>query len=818
MLISKNWLQEFVFLPDSLTPEELADGMTMKTVEVEGVEHQGSSLEKIVLGAVTAVEKHPDADKLLVCQVDAGKEKVQVVCGGLNVKKGMKVALGKIGASVHWHGEGDPIVLKKTKIRGVESFGMICASDEIGLGSLFPKQDEKEILDLSHIEAETGTPLAEALELNDIVLDIDNKSMTHRPDLWGHYGMARELAAIYHKKLQDYSPKEIKIGKGDKKIDLVIENQEEELCPRYSAVALENVTVGPSPDWMQKRLLAVGLRPINNLVDITNYVMLELGQPMHCFDIEQLTTNNEQLTIEIRKADKGEEFEALDEKNYELTEDMLVISHTGKVIALAGVIGGQESSVSEDTSSIVFESANFDSTSVRRTATALGVRTDSSARFEKSLDPVNTELALRKAVQLTLELCPEARVVSAVADTCVKKKSVILLEVSLELLHEKIGTDIPKKQIVEILENLGFGIKIKKNTISVQVPSWRATKDISIPEDIVEEVARIYGYDNIPEQLPRFSIEAPEKNKLLSLARSIRESLALEHTLTETRNYSYVSPDWLAKIGIDSAHHIALENPIAKDRPLLRRSLLPNMLEHVEANLHRFEAVKLFEVGRTYILEEAGERADSSGDDLLPRQDTVLGIVYAQKGDGTPFFVVSNILKNLFLKHGVELSFVPSSKHVSYIHPGRSADLLVWKELIGSIFELDPGVQDTLGIPYRTAFAEVHLDRILDFCLDRSRYSGVPQFPSVTRDIALLVSRDVSHRDITTAIKDADELISEVELFDVFGGKGIPDGKKSMAYHIEYRATDRTLRTATVDKVHAKVVNMLEKDFGGEKR
>ena len=362
MLISKKWLLEFVNIPESITSEKLAFDLTMKTVEVEKIKKMSDNLENIVVGLVKSVEKHPNADSLQLCQVSAGygeKELYQVVCGGINIREGMLVAFGKLGAKVRWHGEGDLIILAKVKIRGVESFGMICGADEIGLDEIFPKKQAKEILDLGDLKVSAGTPLAEALGLDDVVYDIDNKSMTHRSDLWGHYGIAREVSAFYKQKLKKYEPPKIKKGK-DLRIDITIEDKE--LCPRYMAVALNNIKVAPSPFWMQKRLLSVGLRPINNIVDITNYVMMELGQPMHAFDASRVENPKSEIRnpkIIVRRAKEGERFKTLDGVERKLDENTLVIANKEKPIALAGVMGGENSGIKDNTASIIFEVANF---------------------------------------------------------------------------------------------------------------------------------------------------------------------------------------------------------------------------------------------------------------------------------------------------------------------------------------------------------------------------------------------------------------------------------------------------------------------------
>lgn len=828
MLISFNWLKQYVDLPDSISPEELGLKLTMGVAEVEGVEKQGEALDNIVVAEVKKVEKHPDADKLNVCEVYDGTESFQVVCGGSNVVQGMKVAFGKIGAKVKWHGEGDLIELTKAKIRGVESFGMICASTEIGLAEMYPLGSEKEILDLSSINAKAGTPLAKALGLDDAVIEIDNKSLTHRPDLWGHYGMAREVALAYHKKLKEYSPSEIKIqdtrNKQETNIKLQIDVQDTELCPRYMAVALSGIQVAPSPEWLQKRLIAVGLRPINNIVDITNYVMYDLGQPMHAFDVASLHAEEGGLKrgktqIIVRRAQEGENFSTLDGQEHELTSDMLVIADSEKAVALAGVMGGLNSEISDNTTSIIFESATFDPTNVRRTATKLGIRTDSSARFEKSLDPNNAELALRRAVELTLELCPDAQVVSKVADEKNVKMYQGPIELPLDFLTRKIGKEIELKEVLRILEGLGFEVKQKKDVLFVTIPTWRATKDISIPEDLVEEVARVYGFGNIETELPKFSITPPEKNHLRDLERKVKMYLSQEYGYTESVNYSFVSPQLIQKTGLDISQYIELDNPIAKDRPFLRRSLLPNLFENIEKNSHSYDEQYLFEVGKVFKQEEAGPRESENGDELLPRQDSYFSAVYSAKKDTTPFFEISSVVRGLLESLGVSYEFRDATKlEERYAHPGRSAYIYSGDIQVGLIAELHPAIAQNFGLKDRVAFVEMDLNTILTHLGEPYVYRGVSLYPPVLRDIAFVVGKNVEHAKIVELIKQVDPLVRDVELFDVYQGDKLGEDKKSMAYHVTYLSKEKTLEAKEIDQVHQKIVQKLADGFDAEVR
>jgi len=810
MKVSLNWLKQYVKLPESISADEFALKLTMSTVEVEEVEKQGEHLENIVLGEITKVEAHPDADKLKVCTVSDAQENFQVVCGGINVAEKMKVAFAKVGSKVRWHGEGELVELAKAKIRGVESYGMICASDEIGLGEMFPSKEHAEILDLSKVKAKVGTPLAKALDLSDVILDIDNKSMTHRPDLWGHFGMAREVAAIFHKDLAEYNPAKIKETKG---VSLNVKVEDTKLCPRYQAVVVDGIEVVESPAWLKQRLVSVGLRPINNIVDITNYIMYDLGQPMHAFDKSKVLETN----IFVRKAKDGEEFKALDGSEHELNSEMLVIADNEKVLALAGVMGGKNSEVTNETKTIIFESANFEATTVRRAAQKLALRSDSSARFEKSLDPNNTDLALRRAVELTLELCPNAKVVSKVVDEKSFHVNQGPIEMTLEFLERKIGQKIETKEVIKILVSLGFEVIEKKNILSVKIPTWRATKDISIAEDLVEEISRIYGFGNIAVSLPSFTIAPPEKNKLKILQRRLSNVLINKNGYNETLTYSFVSPNILQKLNFNLSDYIELDNPIAKDRPYLRRSILPNLLESLEKNIHEVNEVCLFEVGKVFKKEEPGVRISEKSDELLPRQDTMLGVVFASKKEKIPFYEMSQVVIDLFAELNLEYSLQENSE-INLLHPARNAKVLVNDVEVGFVGELHPALQNNLGIESRTSVLELNLDKLLNVWVEKDNYKRLSQYPAVLRDVALLVDKKNSNLELLNTIKAVSDLIIEVELFDVFESDKIGKDKKSMAYHITYQSNEKTLATEEVEKIHGTVLEKLKKSFGAEVR
>lgn len=811
MLISYNWLKKHVNLPDSISAAEVAAKLKAATVEVEGVEIQGKDLEGIVVGKVLSAEKHPNADKLKVCSVDVGSEQLPIVCGGSNVVAGMLVALAKVGAKVKWHGEGELVELKPVAIRGVESLGMICASTEIGLGEMFPLHEEKEILDLSSLKVKPGVPLAKALGLDDAVLEIDNKSLSNRPDLWGHYGIAREVAVLFNKKLSVYKTDKIKPGKD---IELSVEVKDAKLCPRYMAVAMSGVSVGPSPQWLQKSLLAVGQRPINNIVDITNFVMMDLGQPMHAFD----AANVANLGIVVRNAKDGEEFVTLDDEKRKLDSSMLMITDSEKSLAIAGVMGGLDSGITNNTTTIIFESANFDASSIRRTSTKLGLRSDSSARFEKSLDPNLTAVALDKAVKLVLECCPKAKVASKVVDESKFSLQQGPITIGLEFLESKIGAKLPKKEVVRILENLGFVVKVKGDDLSVIIPSWRATKDISIPEDLVEEIVRIYGFDKIVPQMPVFSITPPEENKLKKLERVVKNILVNSLAYTEVYNYSFISDAQITKIGDDKAKYLELDNPLSKEKPYLRRCLLLNLLENLENNQAGRGVLKLFEIGKVFRGEDPGMRAESKKDGLLPGQDTWLTTVCLDKKDSAPFWKARGVVEELMQAGLPNIKISQSGADGVARHPSRSAGLFVGEQQVGSVYELHPQATTNFGLEGRVGVVKLNLSALAELPEAVKKYSPLVEFPAVERDLAISVKKGIAHADILAALMGADPLLQSVELFDVYEGKGVGEDYKSMAYHFVYQNAERTLVTEEVDRAHEKLIKILKEKFDASVR
>ncbi len=632
MKVSYDILKKFVTPPRKFTARELAEQLTMSVVEVESWESQVERLNNVVVGLVTKVESHPNADKLKLAHVDCGSEQFDVVCGGVNLKEGIKVAFAKIGAQVRWHGEDNWTELQAAKIRGVESHGMICAAEELELPD--SAAIEHGIMDLSHLSARPGTPVAEALELCDVVLDIDNKSITHRPDLWGHLGLARELAALWKAPLRLPETAELK---PEIDVPLMVSVKKPAKVVRYMAVAVEGVKAAESPAWLRQALTALGMRPINVIVDITNYVMLELGQPLHAFDLDKLGGTD----IVIRQAKQGEKFVTLDGITRTLDESMLMIADRTQAQAIAGVMGGQTSEVSASTANIVLESATFEAVNVRKTATALGLRTEASARFEKALDPKLPELALRRAVELLTELCPGARVASPVVDVYDDPPAAAPIALSLPWLYKRLGTVIPEAEVVGILERLGFTVQKKAGELLVTAPSWRATRDITIPEDLLEEVARMYGYGNIPLALPKSEAMAPEREPDQVARWKVRDVLVAQG-YTESLSYSFLGsralevlpPEVLTTLATVPPELLELMNPVNQAEPNLRAALMPNFVSQLILNALHLpqQLVQMFELGRVFT-ESSGGLPAGEGSATLPQQPWHLAVALRLPGN-----------------------------------------------------------------------------------------------------------------------------------------------------------------------------------------
>jgi phenylalanyl-tRNA synthetase beta chain len=802
MNISLKWLKSYVEVPKELSAEELAKKITMSIVEVDSFVKQADNLEGIVVAQIKEINKHPDADKLKVCSVDAGKKgSFKVVCGGNNLKKDMIVPLALVGSRVRWHGEGDLVTLEKAKIRGVESEGMICAAEEIGLAKKY--NIEGGIVDLELETSFLGNNISEALDLDDIIFEIDNKSLTNRPDLWGHYGIARELSALLNVRFKPlvFSSK-LKIKKKHK---LHIDIQDQKACPRYLGVIMDNIQIGPSPDWLAKKLESVGVKSINNIVDITNFVMLEMGQPLHAFDLKDIKANK----IIVRKANNDEKFVTLDKEERTLTENDLLICDGERGVALAGIMGGLNSEIKNDTTTILIEAANFEPSGIRKTSARTGLRTESSARFEKSLDVNLAESAMMRAIELVQQLNIDSIIASKLIDHNHSKQEKIKINLNLNFVNQKIGQVIPQKTIINILQGLGFIIKEKKEELEIEVPSYRSTGDISIPEDLVEEIARIYGYDNIKVKEPKIRLRPSEKDKIFIVEKNIRDFMATGLAYNEVYNYSMVSEDDIQKVYGNKKDYIGIQNAVSKNLKYLRNSLLIHLLNNASDNLRYFKNFRIFEIGKVFSKKEHGDfKISKESSEFLPNQDRMLAFMTV----GDPRFLdfkgdLETMLNELNIKYSNSVI-----DHTLFIK-GQSLEYFADDESIGMMGKINSKVLNNFNIDSDLFYVELNMSRFLKYTKEIKKYQSLSKYPKMIQDISMLVSNSVHWQEVEQKINAISSLITDVELFDIYENE--KDGKKerSLAFHITFHDLKKTLTSKEVDKLMKQVKEMLIKDF-----
>ena len=802
MYISLEWLKDYVDMPDDISPQVLENKITTSTAEVESYQMLGQ--DKIVVGKVLTSEKHPNADKLTLVTVSLGKEEWRVVCGGTNVREGMLVAFAQEGAKVKWHGEGEEIVLEKATIRGVESRGMICASNEIGIP--IPCSDH-EIADLTSYvsEKDIGKNVYDVLALRDLVLEIDNKSLTNRPDLLGHYGIAREITAIFKtqdkKKMKLKPYPQIKRAFGKEDLNITIQSNQ---CRRYSALKIAGIRVEPSPIWMQKRLERVGIRPINNIVDITNFVMMDLGQPLHAFDATCIA--GEQIIV--RQAKKGEKILALDGKNYDLNTSDLVIADQGKPVALAGIMGGEHFSINANTTSVIFESANFDPTTIRKTAQRLSLRSESSSRFEKNLDPEYTIQALLRAVGLLLDMNKKASMVSTLFDIYPTPIPQPTISVRPHRVNQKIGVAIPVTSMKNILTDLGC--IIKKGTaksIDVLVPSWRATKDLLMEDDLIEEIARIYGYNKIPLTAPEGAL-IPSHNEEKHIEQTIRNIFVQRLNAFEVRNYPFTNRKEQERFGLPTKHLLALKNFLSSDDTHLKTTLAIDLLQDAKENIHMQEQFRLFELGRIFI--------DHS--DRIEEEKKIGGIFVSPLHTENNFFTSKEALE-IFL-HLISIqgqSYIPFGDLI-FLDKGQAAKIMIQDQMLGWIGSLHDSYKKEFDLE-NSSVTLFEIDQALLGQAHRIEpsFSPLPKFPPVIRDLAIVIDKKTPSSLVEQTIRSAHPTVQYVDLFDIYEGEHIGNDQRSLAYNITYLDPNKTLAPQDIEEITKTILSSLHK-IGGNLR
>ncbi|MED3716741.1 phenylalanine--tRNA ligase subunit beta [Geobacillus thermodenitrificans] len=799
MLVSYRWLGEYVDLT-GVTAEQLADRITKSGIEVERVEALERGMKGVVIGHVLECEPHPNADKLRKCLVDLGEgEPVQIICGAPNVAKGQKVAVAKVGARLPGN-----FKIKRAKLRGEESNGMICSLQELGVETKVVPKEYAEGIFVFPSDAPVGADALEWLGLHDEVLEL---ALTpNRADCLSMLGVAYEVAAILGR---DVKLPETAVNENEESVHDYISVRVEapEDNPLYAGRIVKNVQIDPSPLWMQARLMAAGIRPHNNVVDITNYILLEYGQPLHAFDYDRLGSKE----IVVRRAKAGEMIVTLDDVERKLTEDHLVITNGREPVALAGVMGGANSEVQDDTKTVFIEAAYFTSPVIRQAVKDHGLRSEASTRFEKGIDPARTKEALERAAALMAEYAG-GEVVSGIVEANTWKEEPVVVTVALERINGVLGTAMTKEEVAGILSNLQFSFTEDNGTFTIHVPSRR--RDITIEEDIIEEVARLYGYDHLPATLPVAEAKPGELTPYQAKRRRVRryfEGAGLFQAIT----YSLTSPDKATRFALETTEPVRLALPMSEERSVLRQSLVPHLLEAASYNRARqVENVALYEIGSVYLSK--GENVQPAEKERLAGVITGLWHAHLWQGEkkAADFYVAKGVLDGLFALLGLSdrISYRPAKR--ADLHPGRTAEIVLDGKEIGFVGQLHPAVQKEYDLKETYVF-ELAFAELLNTEGETIRYESIPRFPSVVRDIALVVDDNVEAGALKQAIAEAgNPLLKDVALFDVYKGDRLPTGKKSLAFSLRYYDPERTLTDEEVTAVHERVLAAVEEQFG----
>ena len=790
MKLSMNWLKDYV--DKSFDPKEYSDKMTLTGSKVEGYERLGEEISKVVVGKLISVEKHPDSDHLLICMVDVGEaEPLQIVTGAQNVKPGEYVPVALNGSTLP-----GGITIKSGKLRGVVSNGMLCSLGELGLTvNDFPYAEENGIFLLKE-DCKVGDDIKDVLGIDDVAVEFEITS--NRPDCLSVIGLARETAASFATDLKLHTPVVKETDNGKTINDYIsVEIKDPDLCPRYTARVVENIKIEPSPKWLRERLRASGVRPINNIVDITNYVCLEYGQPMHAFDYNYLEGGQ----IVVRRADDGEERTTLDGEKRTLTDKMLVISDAKKAVAVAGVMGGENSEIIPETKTIVFESANFNGPSVRMTARDIGLRTEASGRYEKGLDRENTMPAIERACEL-VEMLGAGDVVKGIIDVYPTKAEQTVIPFDPQKINEFLGTDVPYESMIDTFKRLDIKLEDGK----LYPPSYRA--DLEGMHDIAEEVIRIYGYDKIPST--QFRAQAtvggrnPRQKRIVEL-----NSLLTMHGFYEVQTYSFISPKYYDNIGLapdaPERNSVVISNPLGEDTSIMRTTALPSVLEVLAANRrYRNKSCAVYENAKIYIKRAFSEQPDE-------RLSTVIASYNC--GD---FYYMKGICENVLRVFGVEKTDVTAKKDLPYFHPGRCAEVTAPDGTVYAVFgELHPNVSKTYGFDVPVYVCICDTEKLLATAPAEKHYKPLPKFPAVERDLAFVCDESLTSGELKKAIvKYGGKMLESVEVFDIYRDAKIGENKKSMAYSLTLRSPEKTLEDADCDKIVYKILNGLERDFG----
>ena len=811
MKVSLNWIRDYVQLPADADLKKLAYDLTMSTVEVEDTIELAKQFDHMVVGVINTIEQHPNADKLRVCMTDIGGRLESIVCGGSNLREGMKVAVALPGSVCRWHGEGEPVEIKKSKLRGVDSYGMICGAVEIGLADLFPTKEEAHILDLSDFDAPAGTPLADALDLNDIILEIDNKSMTNRPDLWGHYGIAREIAALYDLPMKEF-PHFDRNVENTSGFRVTVEDAER--CPRMTGTQIENVCVKPAPYWMQVRIWKTGMRPINALVDITNYVMLATGQPSHAYDSDHIAGH-----IIVRRAKAGETLTLLNGKELPLSTDDLTIADDAGIVGLAGVMGGAKDSILPTTSKVILEIANFQAAGIRRTALRYDNRTEASARYEKAIDPERCDQALDLSMQLFSDLYPEMKVTGLV-DEYPRHLKQAEIDVPLSWLERRLGKRLPPEEIRHKMELLGYGISFDGDNMHVVVPTWRSTGDVSIQADIMEEVARMYGYENFEAEPITTTFDGAINQLDKDLERRIKEYLAIRCGMQEIFTYPWMEESYVNAVLQSTEGILSLSTPPSPAERFVRSSLLPNLCKAVVKNERYFDEFSIFETAQVFRDENYTSPYDPR--EKLPSQrKNVAGAFVTTDKDITALFRKAKGVVEMMARyvHMETLTFRQTEKPVW-------ADNVVWlnicrgEEKVGDLALLSKKVSMACGIKnLNVMLFQLDQDSLVPLKSRTNTFTHMAEYPMTDYDISLLLDGSVQWKDVLQTVGGIkSELLHGASFVDEYRGKQVPEGKKSLTLRLSIGSKEKTLTSSEIEEVASNVLNKIAKRFGAELR
>jgi phenylalanine--tRNA ligase, beta subunit len=798
MLISLNWLKQYIDL-DGIEINEMENALTMIGQEVEKIDIVGGNLDKVVVAHLEEVKKHPNADSLTLCKVNNGKEILQIVCGATNHKTGDKVALAQVGARLK-----EDFTIKKGKIRGEESNGMLCSEDELGIGS-----DKDGIIILPE-DAPVGVPFKDYLGINDTVFELE--ITPNRPDCLSHIGIARELSAYYGKELK-YPETEIKNEIEEKTSDNVkVTIEDSNLSRRYVTRILKNVTVKESPKWLKERIEAIGLRSINNIVDVSNFILMEMNHPNHVFDLDKIEGNE----IKVKSAVKGDKLVTLDEQERELEDGDIVICDSKKILALGGVMGGLDSEVTDNTKNILLEVAHFNSQNVRKTSRRLTLSSDSSYRFERGIDVEDSIKVINRLANLIQEVAG-GEILNGYVDVYPVPHENKVAELNFERLNRFVGKVIPREKVIEILRNLEIDVKDNGETLTLTAPSYRG--DLELEQDYFEEVIRMYGFDNIENILPRVDINKNstlDTTKLTDKVKTICASVGLKEVI----NYSFIPKDALQKLkftGVSEDKLIDISNPITEDFVTMRPTLLYSLIKNAKDNMNRnVSNIRFFEVSRTF------EKAEE-----LAKEDIKVGIILAGENDKTlwnpkpvhyDFYDLKGIVEEIFSKLKFQSFSIKRSVQTEF-HPGRSADVFVGKEYIGSFGEIHPDVLENFGLNKKTVLvAEFNIELIKKYINKPFVYQGIVKYPAVPRDLALVMNENILVGDVLKTIEKIDKKVEKVELFDIYQGIGVEPGKKSVAISILLRDDSKTLEEKEINDIIDKILAKMKKDYMAELR